>query len=189
MRPKRTRTHRPMLESLEIRLVPSGLSASRLQASPDVALSQARLLSDASPASPGGFSPSQISQAYGFNQITFDNGTVEGNGSGQTIAIVDAYDQPNIASDLATFDSTFGLPAPPSFVKVNENGGTTYPSADPRLGTRDQPRRGMGPRHGARGQYPARRSQFRLLLGLVHGGGLCPQSAGRGGRVDELGRR
>ncbi len=134
MRPKRMRTYRPMLEGLEMRLVPSTLSVSPLLASPDVALSQARLSSDGAAGSPGGFSPAQISQAYGFNQITFDNGTVQGNGSGQTIAIIDAYDQPNIASDLATFDSTFGLPAPPSFVKVNETGGTAYPGANTNWG-------------------------------------------------------
>jgi subtilase family serine protease len=79
---------------------------------------------------PPGYGPSQISQAYGFNQITFNNGTIKGDGTGQTIAIIDAYDQPNIAGDLATFDATYGLPAPPSFTKVNENGGTTYPAAD-----------------------------------------------------------
>jgi hypothetical protein len=72
-----------------------------------------------------GYSPAQISQAYGFNQIMFNNGAVKGDGSGQTIAIIDAYDQPNIASDLATFDSTYSLPAPPSFTKVDQSGGST----------------------------------------------------------------
>jgi hypothetical protein len=81
-----------------------------------------------SPNLPGGFSPAQIAQAYGFNQITFNNGTstVAGDGSGQTIAIVDAYDDPTIASDLATFDATYGLAAPPSFTKVNETGGSSF---------------------------------------------------------------
>jgi hypothetical protein len=32
----------------------------------------------------GAFTPSQVSQAYGFNQITFDNDTVKGDGNGQT---------------------------------------------------------------------------------------------------------
>jgi hypothetical protein len=77
---------------------------------------------------PGGFNPAQIRQAYGFNQITFNNGAVRGDGSGQTIAIVDAYDQPNLASDLAEFDSTFGIAAPPSFTKVNETGGSALPA-------------------------------------------------------------
>jgi hypothetical protein len=79
------------------------------------------------PGQPVGFSPSQISQAYGFNQITFNNGTVKGDGSGQTIAIVDAYNQPNIASDLQTFDSMYGIAAPPSFTVVNQTGGSTLP--------------------------------------------------------------
>ena len=38
-------------------------------------------------------------KAYGINQIMFGN--VAGNGAGQTIAIVDAYDDPKIAADLA----------------------------------------------------------------------------------------
>lgn len=50
------------------------------------------------------FSPAQISQAYGLNLIS-------NTGAGQTIYIVDAYNDPNIASDLATFDSEWGLPA------------------------------------------------------------------------------
>jgi hypothetical protein len=76
-----------------------------------------------------GFTPSQIRHAYGFDQIVLSGGVV-GDGSGQTIAIIAAYDQPNIAADLAAFDANFGLPAPPSFTKVNENGGTAYPPAD-----------------------------------------------------------
>jgi len=121
-----------MLEALEIRLVPSALIGSPGWAADDLGLSQVRLLSSASLSSPAGFSPAQVRQAYGFNQISFNG--VQGDGTGQTIAIVDAYDQPNIASDLATFDSTFGLPAPPSFLKVDQNGGTDYPAADPGWG-------------------------------------------------------
>jgi hypothetical protein len=78
---------------------------------------------------PGGFSPAQIRQAYGFNQITFNNGTARGDGTGQTIAIVDAYNNPNMASNLATFDATFGIAAPPSFGIVNQSGGTALPAA------------------------------------------------------------
>jgi hypothetical protein len=61
---------------------------------------------------PVGYEPSQIQTAYGFNKITFSNGTstIKGDGSGQTIAIVDAYNDPNIQSDLAAFDKQFGLP-------------------------------------------------------------------------------
>ena len=49
-----------------------------------------------------------------------------------TIAIVDAYDDPNIEADLAVFDQQFGLPpcttANGCFQKVDQNGGTNYPS-------------------------------------------------------------
>jgi kumamolisin len=48
------------------------------------------------------------------------------------IAIVDAFDNPDAANDLATFDSTFGLAAPPSFTKIyaNGNGDCTTPAAN-----------------------------------------------------------
>jgi hypothetical protein len=58
---------------------------------------------------PTSYTPAQISHAYGFDQI-------QGNGAGQTIAIVDAYDNPNIFHDLDVFDNTFGLPGPASSV-------------------------------------------------------------------------
>jgi hypothetical protein len=72
---------------------------------------------------PIGHTPAQIAQAYGFNQVAFSNG-VKGNGAGQTIAIVDAYVDPNISSDLQKFDSQFGLAAPPSFSQLVEQGAT-----------------------------------------------------------------
>jgi hypothetical protein len=75
--------------------------------------------------SPIGHTPAQIAQAYGFNQVAFDNGAIKGNGAGQTIAIVDAYYDPNIASDLQKFDAQFGLTAPPSFSQFVAQGATT----------------------------------------------------------------
>jgi subtilase family serine protease len=55
------------------------------------------------------YSPNFIKKAYEYpSTATLD-------GSGQTIVIVDAYGSPTIANDLATFDSMFGIPAPPSF--------------------------------------------------------------------------
>jgi hypothetical protein len=77
------------------------------------------------------FNPIQIRHAYGFDRVGFEDSThalVAGNGQGQTIAIIAAFDDPNIASNLATFDTQYGLPAPPSFTKVNQVGGTTYPA-------------------------------------------------------------
>ncbi len=79
-----------------------------------------------------GLTPTQIRTAYGINQITFSGGTITGDGSGQTIAIVDAYDDPNIASDLHNFDVAFGIADPASFLKVSQTGSTTVlPSTDP----------------------------------------------------------
>ena len=71
--------------------------------------------------SPVGYVPSTIQKYLGLSAT----------GTGQTIAIVDAYDHPTIAADLAKFNATFGLPAPPSFKKVTQTGATTgYPAAN-----------------------------------------------------------
>jgi len=52
-------------------------------------------------------------------------------GAGQTVAIVDAYDDPNAESDLAVYRDAYGLPpcttANGCFRKVDQNGGTSYP--------------------------------------------------------------
>jgi hypothetical protein len=69
---------------------------------------------------PTGLSPSMVQSAYGANQIKFGN--VTGNGAGQTIAIIDAYFDPNILSDLQKFDSQYGLQDPPSFAQYVQNG-------------------------------------------------------------------
>jgi hypothetical protein len=79
------------------------------------------------------FKPTQITQAYGFDRVKFGDAShtlVTGDGTGQTIGIIDAYDDPNIASDLATFDTKYGIAAPPTFSKVNQRGGTTPPTAN-----------------------------------------------------------
>jgi len=80
-----------------------------------------------------GYLPSDIRHTYGFDKISFTDAqghTIPGDGRGQTIAIVDAFDAPNIVADLHTFDQGVGLPDPPRFVKVNQTGGTTYPRPD-----------------------------------------------------------
>src|SRR6185312_6517426 len=56
-------------------------------------------------------------------------------GSGQTVAIVDAYDDPNAEADLQVYRSTFGLPVCSSsngcFTRVNEQGQSGhYPRPD-----------------------------------------------------------
>src|SRR5436189_3301808 len=55
------------------------------------------------------YSPPFIKKAYGYPS----NGVLDG--TGQTIVIVDAFGSPTVESDLALFDSLFGIPAPPSF--------------------------------------------------------------------------
>src|SRR5262249_55381765 len=51
---------------------------------------------------PSGLAPATIKSAYGFP-------TSAAAGAGQTIAIVDAYDDPSAESDLGVFNSTFSL--------------------------------------------------------------------------------
>ena len=61
---------------------------------------------------PPGLSPREIRHAYGLDHVIFSNRKhpIHANGAGQTIAIVDAYDAPNIAHDLRVFSKTFHLP-------------------------------------------------------------------------------
>ena len=55
-------------------------------------------------------------------------------GSGQIVAIVDAGDNPNVAADLATYRSYFGLP-PANFTKYNQEGQQgNYPEKCTRSG-------------------------------------------------------
>ena len=81
-------------------------------------------------AAPSGLTPAQLRHAYGLDLIT-------GDGTGQTIAIIDAYDAPTIQADLTAFDKYwtgkgFNLPDPPSFKKVSQTGSTTLlPPPDP----------------------------------------------------------
>jgi subtilase family serine protease len=68
--------------------------------------------------------PAQITHAYGLDAVTFSSGgqTIKGDGSGETIAIVDAFHDPYLASDLHTFDQQFGL-NDPALAQVDLAGG------------------------------------------------------------------
>jgi subtilase family serine protease len=72
--------------------------------------------------SPQGYGPAQFRGAYGLPSKA---------PAGQTIAIVDAYDDPNIASDLNAYSKQFGLPqcnsSNPCFKKVNQSGSAVGP--------------------------------------------------------------
>ena len=105
------RFSRPRLENLEARLVmtvspqlnliefhaasriPQGMSPSAIGILPEVN----------GVSSPVGYSPADLETAYGIDNIHF--GSIVGDGTGQTIAIVDAYDDPNFvdSSDSADF--------------------------------------------------------------------------------------
>jgi subtilase family serine protease len=66
------------------------------------------------------YAPAQIRRAYNIpSNLT---------GAGKTIVIIDAFGNPDIASDLATFDSTFDLP--PANLNIICIGGTC-PTFDP----------------------------------------------------------
>ncbi|MFE9423118.1 putative Ig domain-containing protein [Kitasatospora sp. NPDC006697] len=84
----------------------------------------------ARPAAPNGYGPADIQSAYGLGTNP---------GSGQTVAVVDAYDDPNAESDLATYRSQFGLSACTTangcFKKVDQRGGSGYPKGDTGWGT------------------------------------------------------
>jgi subtilase family serine protease len=69
-----------------------------------------------------GFTPAQIQTAYGFNQITFNGGTVQGNGAGQTIALIEVGNDPTISTDLSHFDAAFGLSNPGTSWSLNVEG-------------------------------------------------------------------
>jgi subtilase family serine protease len=75
---------------------------------------------------PSGFSPAQLEAAYGLSRSPYA-------GAGQTIAIVDSFDDSDIAAELATFDAYFDLPvcATSCLTRVDQNGGTDYPAAAP----------------------------------------------------------
>jgi subtilase family serine protease len=82
---------------------------------------------------PSGLSPAAIKAVYGYT-------TASTAGAGQTIALVDAYGDPNAAGDLSAFSSQYGLApecagaaTPPScfnFTQVNQSGGTSLPATN-----------------------------------------------------------
>jgi subtilase family serine protease len=72
---------------------------------------------------PSGIFPADLQSAYKLPSATA--------GSGQTVAIVDAFDDPSAEADLGVYRAQFGLPACTTangcFRKVAQNGSTRYP--------------------------------------------------------------
>lgn len=81
--------------------------------------------SKTSAATPAGYGPADLQSAYNLPGS---------GGDGQTVAIVDAYDDPNAEADLASYRATYGLPecstANGCFSKVDQNGGSSLPAPD-----------------------------------------------------------
>jgi subtilase family serine protease len=75
-------------------------------------------------ATPTGYGPTDIQSAY----------DLPATGAGETVAIVDAYDDPSAESDLGSYRSQYGLSACTTangcFKKVNQSGGTSYPTGN-----------------------------------------------------------
>ncbi|GAA4604694.1 peptidase S8 [Actinoallomurus liliacearum] len=77
-------------------------------------------------AAPAGLGPADLQHAYGLPTAA--------RGSGQTVAIVVAFDNPRAEADLATYRAQYRLPpcttANGCLRKVDQNGGTRLPAAD-----------------------------------------------------------
>jgi len=71
------------------------------------------------------YSPDQVRAAFNLAPV-YRSGIT---GKGSTILIVDSYGSPTIASDLHTFDQTFGYADPPSFKVIQSDG--PVPAWDP----------------------------------------------------------
>jgi hypothetical protein len=138
-RPRHPRAYLTARDDLESRIVPALIGPTATAPTVLVPPGSHPIEPDGGSGSPSGYTPQQIRTAYGINEIRF--GSITGDGAGQTIAIVDAYDDPGLVdssasnfstSDLAEFDQAFDLPDPPSFTKLNQYGGTTgLPGTDP----------------------------------------------------------
>ena len=129
------------LEQLEARVVPSaGTATPQLVVAPLGSLPSGVRSQGLSFQSDGVFTPLGIETAYSAVSLYGSNYGGDA-GQGQTIAVVDAYDDPAfvssgnsgfLSSDLAVFDSLYGLPNPPSFLKVSQTGSQTQlPQTDP----------------------------------------------------------
>jgi subtilase family serine protease len=71
------------------------------------------------------YGPAQLRAAYGVDKLSTT-------GAGRTIVIVDAYQSPTIAADLAAFDLLFGLPDPTLHV-IAPDGLTLFDQNDPNM--------------------------------------------------------
>ena len=114
--------------------------------------------------------PAYLQQAYDLAYLS------QTAGAGATIAIVDAFDDPNAEADLAAYRAEFSLPACTTangcFSKVDQTGGTDYPSTvNSGLGARDLARSRRRVRPVPELPHRARRGEQRQHLGPRRGAG------------------
>jgi hypothetical protein len=123
-------------EALEPRRLLSGNTAISKQSLPaptdNFVILQSELATADGYSSPSGapITPDKMRGAYGLGNYNASNITfngVQGTGAGQTIALIENGDDPDIAADLTAFDNYWDLPAPPSLMQLNDTGGTTLP--------------------------------------------------------------
>jgi hypothetical protein len=72
--------------------------------------------------SPTGLAPSTLKAVYGYSPVATA-------GAGETVAIVDAYNDPSAAADLSKFSTQYGLPAA-GLTQVNQTGGSSLPATN-----------------------------------------------------------
>jgi hypothetical protein len=90
----------------------AGVSASGMRSGPDQTIGPS-----------GGLTPSDLATAYGYSPTA--------TGSTQTVAVVDAYNDPNISTDLTTFDTEYSLSCNQCLTVVGQTGSkTSLPAND-----------------------------------------------------------
>ena len=117
-------TQHPTVRSCALPTRPGVMSCDALRRTDIKGVREAALAAAA--ATPSGYGPASLDSAYKLSAT---------GGSGQTVAVVDAMNDPNAAADLAVYRSQFGLPActvaSGCFRQVNENGATSpLPAGD-----------------------------------------------------------
>ena len=102
---------------LAIRLVTRQVSSATAAKLREAGLARPTAVSSVASGPAGGYSPGQLATAYGVNPAA---------ATSQTVAIVDAFQDPSVTADLDAFDGQYGLPpeTSTSFKAVSQTGGS-----------------------------------------------------------------
>jgi hypothetical protein len=77
---------------------------------------------------PSGYGACDLQSAYSLTTASANQGST------QTVAVIEAFDDPTAEADLGVYRSKFGLPpcttANGCFKKIDQNGGTSYPATN-----------------------------------------------------------